>query len=219
MTEEHLCVSLVPLFNHLDVEDQQKVNALTRHRVVAKGEQVFSPEGEAQLVIVARGTLKVYQLSASGKEQLLRIVEPGGYEGENQLFGAANTASFGEALVPSEVCVLRQADFTKLLEDYPKIALKLLKINAEKSLRTEQQAQFLSMEKVEERLAAYLLDLSLVADREEITLPMKMKELAAFLGTTPETLSRKFKLLEAQHLILRDKKRITILDQDGLEDL
>ena len=146
-------------------------------------------------------------------------MEPGGYEGENQLFGAANTASFGEALVPSEVCVLRQADFTKLLEDYPKIALKLLKINAEKSLRTEQQAQFLSMEKVEERLAAYLLDLSLVADSEEITLPMKMKELAAFLGTTPETLSRKFKLLEAQHLILRDKKQITILDQDGLEDL
>lgn len=219
MTEEHLCVSLVPLFNHLDIEDQRKVNGLTRHRVVAKGEQIFSPDGEAQLVILARGALKVYQLSASGKEQLLRIVEPGGYEGENQLFGAANTASFGEALVPSEVCVLRQADFTKLLEEYPKIALKLLKINAEKSLRTEQQTQFLAMEKVEERLAAYLLDLSLVANSEAVTLPMKMKELAAFLGTTPETLSRKFKLLEAQDLIVRDKKQITILDQDGLEDL
>lgn len=219
MTEKHLCVSLVPLFNHLDIEDQRKVNGLTRHRVVAKGEQIFSPDGEAQLVILARGALKVYQLSASGKEQLLRIVEPGGYEGENQLFGAANTASFGEALVPSEVCVLRQTDFTKLLEEYPKIALKLLKINAEKSLRTEQQTQFLAMEKVEERLAAYLLDLSLVANSETITLPMKMKELAAFLGTTPETLSRKFKLLEAQGLIVRDKKQITILDQDGLEDL
>jgi len=219
MTEEHLCVSLVPLFNHLDIEDQRKVNGLTRHRVVAKGEQIFSPDGEAQLVILARGALKVYQLSASGKEQLLRIVEPGGYEGENQLFGAANTASFGEALVPSEVCVLRQTDFNKLLEEYPKIALKLLKINAEKSLRTEQQTQFLAMEKVEERLAAYLLDLSLVANSETITLPMKMKELAAFLGTTPETLSRKFKLLEAQDLIVRDKKQITILDQDGLEDL
>lgn len=219
MTEEHLCVSLVPLFNHLDIEDQRKVNGLTRHRVVAKGEQIFSPDGEAQLVILARGALKVYQLSASGKEQLLRIVEPGGYEGENQLFGAANTASFGEALVPSEVCVLRQADFTKLLEEYPKNALKLLKINAEKSLRTEQQTQFLAMEKVEERLAAYLLDLSLVANSETVTLPMKMKELAAFLGTTPETLSRKFKLLEAQDLIVREKKQITILDQDGLEDL
>lgn len=219
MTEEHLCVSLVPLFNHLDIEDQRKVNGLTRHRVVAKGEQIFSPDGEAQLVILARGALKVYQLSASGKEQLLRIVEPGGYEGENQLFGAANTASFGEALVPSEVCVLRQTDFTKLLEEYPKIALKLLKINAEKSLRTEQQTQFLAMEKVEERLAAYLLDLSLVANSGTITLPMKMKELAAFLGTTPETLSRKFKLLEAQGLIVRDKKQLTILDQDALEDL
>ena len=217
--EEHLCVSLVPLFNHLDLEDQKKVNALTHHRVLAKGEQAFSPEGEAQLVIVARGNLKVYQLSTSGKEQLLRIVEPGGYEGENQLFGAANTASFGEALVPSEVCVLRQADFTKLLEEYPKIALKLLKINAEKTLRMEQQAQFLVMEKVEERLAAYLLDLSVVAESPQITLSMKMKELAAFLGTTPETLSRKFKLLEDQSLIRRDKKQITVLDQEGLEDI
>lgn len=219
MTEEHLCVSLVPLFNHLDVEDQRKVNGLTSHRVASKGEQIFSPGRENQLVILARGALKVYQLSPSGKEQLLRIVEPGGYEGENQLFGAANTAIYVEALVPSEVCILRQTDFTKMLGEYPEIALKLLKINAEKSLRTEQQAQFLTMEKVEERLGTYLLDLSLLANSETIILPMKMKELAAFLGTTPETLSRKFKMLEARNLIVRDKKKIMILDRDAIENL
>lgn len=219
MSQEHLCVSLVPLFNHLEVADQKKIHALVKHRMVAKGEQIFTPDGEKQLVIVARGNMKVYQLSSNGKEQVLRVVEPGEYEGENQLFGVQNDALFGEALEPTEVCILRQQDFSNLLLKYPQLSLKLLEINATKMVKTEQQTQFLMMEKVEERLATYLLDLAKVADSNELVLPMKMKELALFLGTTPETLSRKLKLLESKQLISRKKRTIILLDQDGLEDL
>ncbi|MBB6631691.1 Crp/Fnr family transcriptional regulator [Clostridium algidicarnis] len=219
MTYNHLCVSLVPLFNHLNIEDQKKINELVTHHLVEKGELVFSPDEEAQLIIVARGNMKVYQLSVTGKEQLLRVVEPGGYEGENQLFGADNNTLFGEALEQTEVCVLRQSDFQKLLLKYPQITLKLLEINAEKSLKLEQQTQFLVMEKVEERLATYLINLSKVKEENCVVLPMKMKELAAFLGTTPETLSRKFKLLEKDGFIRRDKKTIIILDHNKLENI
>ncbi|MBU3206331.1 Crp/Fnr family transcriptional regulator [Clostridium algidicarnis] len=219
MTYNHLCVSLVPLFNHLNIEDQKKINELVTHHLVEKGELVFSPDEEAQLIIVARGNMKVYQLSVTGKEQLLRVVEPGGYEGENQLFGADNNTLFGEALEQTEVCVLRQSDFQKLLLKYPQITLKLLEINAEKSLKLEQQTQFLVMEKVEERLATYLINLSKVKEENCVVLPMKMKELAAFLGTTPETLSRKFKLLEKEGFIRRDKKTIIILDHNKLENI
>ncbi|MBU3204542.1 Crp/Fnr family transcriptional regulator [Clostridium algidicarnis] len=219
MTYNHLCVSLVPLFNHLNIEDQKKINELVTHHLVEKGELVFSPYEEAQLIIVARGNMKVYQLSVTGKEQLLRVVEPGGYEGENQLFGADNNTLFGEALEQTEVCVLRQSDFQKLLLKYPQITLKLLEINAEKSLKLEQQTQFLVMEKVEERLATYLINLSKVKKENCVVLPMKMKELAAFLGTTPETLSRKFKLLEKEGLIKRDKKTIIVLDHNKLENI
>ncbi|MGX7204593.1 Crp/Fnr family transcriptional regulator [Enterococcus pingfangensis] len=219
MSQEHLCVSLVPLFNHLEVADQKKIHALVKHRMVAKGEQIFTPDGEKQLVIVARGNMKVYQLSSNGKEQVLRVVEPGEYEGENQLFGVQNDALFGEALEPTEVCILRHQDFSNLLLKYPQLSLKLLEINATKMVKTEQQTQFLMMEKVEERLATYLLDLAKVADSNELVLPMKMKELALFLGTTPETLSRKLKLLESKQLISRKKRTIILLDQDGLEDL
>ena len=187
MHQEYLCVSLVPLFNHLELADQKKIHVLIKHRIVDKGEQVFTPDGEEQLVIVARGNIKVYQLSSNGKEQLLRVVAPGGYEGENQLFGVRNEVLFGEALEPTEVCILKKQDFSKLLLDYPQLSLKLLEINAAKMVKTEQQTQFLMMEKVEERLATYLLDLAKVAEANTFVLPMKMKELALFLGTTPET--------------------------------
>lgn len=219
MTQEHLCISLVPLFNHLEAADQRKIHSLMNHRVFTKGEQIFTPEGDQQLAIIARGTMKVYQLSANGKEQVLRVVEPGGYEGENQLFGVKNAVLFGEALETTEVCILKQQDFTNLLLNYPQLSLRLLEINAEKAVKTEQQTQFLMMDRVEERLATYLLDLAKVAGTDEFTLPMKMKELALFLGTTPETLSRKFKGFEKQHLISRKQRAIVLLDTDGLEDL
>ncbi|MCU7357863.1 Crp/Fnr family transcriptional regulator [Enterococcus dispar] len=219
MAQNHLCVTLVPLFNHLDEEDQHKINQLVQHHIFQKGEQVITPDGQAQLVIVARGNLKVYQLSAAGREQLLRVIEPGGYEGENLLFGATNHNLFSEALQKTEVCILKQRDFKQLLLDYPELSLKLLEINAEKMTKVEQQSQFLTIEKIEERLSIYLLDLSKVAQCNQVTIPMKMKELAAFLGTTPETLSRKFKLLEKMQLILRTGYHVELLDKAGLEEL
>lgn len=219
MAHDHLCVTLVPLFNHLDLADQEKINQLVNHQVYEKGAQILTPDGDPRLVIVARGNMKLYQLSASGREQLLRVVEPGEYEGENVLFGARNDNLFGEALQRTEVCVLRQQDFQDLLLRYPQISLKLLEINANKMTGVEQQTQFLLMERVEERLARYLLDLTKAAGVAEVQIPMKMKELAAYLGTTPETLSRKLKLLEEEGLIRRKGHQLEIVDEDGLEDI
>ncbi|MBP3039351.1 winged helix-turn-helix domain-containing protein [Bacillaceae bacterium Marseille-Q3522] len=85
--------------------------------------------------------------------------------------------------------------------------------------KVEQQTQFLMMEKVEERLATYLLDLYKVTESEHVKIPMKMKELAALLGTTPETLSRKIKLLEEKGLIERQSSNVTLVDVEGLEDI
>ena len=135
MAKDHMCVSLVPLFNHLDETDQRVIHMLVTHHIKEKGELIFTPTSDDQLVIVARGSLKVYQLSANGKEQVLRVIEPGGYEGEKQLFGVRNELLFGEALEKTEVCVLKQRDFTQLLLDYPQLSLKLLEINAQKMLK------------------------------------------------------------------------------------
>jgi len=75
------------------------------------------------------------------------------------------------------------------------------------------------MERIEERLATYLLDLAKATESSQVKIPMKMKELAGFLGTTPETLSRKLKSLEKDRLIKRDKQMIQILDSEKLEEI
>lgn len=216
--DKHLCVSLVPLFNQLEQQDLEKINAYAKVSHFQKGDIIFQP-GDAELYILANGYMKVYQLSNNGKEQLLRVVEPGSYEGESQLFGVTNDTLFGEALGKVDVCTISQRDFNHILTEHPQLTRKLLEINMKKVLQLEQQAQFLSMEKVEERLVTYLLDLKIAENSSTVTLPMSMKDLATFLGTTPETLSRKLKFLEAQGYIERKGRKIKIIDASALANI
>lgn len=148
---DHLCVTVVPLFNHLSLEEQRLINQVAFNKVFEKGEQIITPDSEDCLAIVARGSMKVYQLSSNGKEQLLRIVEPGGYEGENRLFGANSHHLFAEALQQTDICMIRRTDFQALLQQFPQLSLKLLRFSAQKMTILEQQSQFLMMERVEER--------------------------------------------------------------------
>ena len=102
------------------------------------------------------------------------------------------------------------------------IQLLLFRILTEFSerLRTnqERQAARVATERVETRIALYLAEC--VKDQGNsmtIVLPMSRKDLASYLGTTPETISRKLTDLEAQGFILQmSGRKIKILDLDGL---
>ena len=192
--KEHHCTSIVPLFNHLSEEEQDKIESLVIHCHFNKGETVWQPGDEPLLIIVASGSMKVYMIAGNGREQLLRLLTPGSYEGANALLGARAQDLFIDTLEATDACLLRKSDFTALLEKTPKLALKLLEINAQRMADTENQTRFLMMERVETRLSAYL-------------------------GTTPETLSRKLHLLEETNLISRKGKKIHIADRDGLKQM
>ena len=218
--KEHHCTSIVPLFNHLSEEEQDKIESLVIHRHFNKGETVWQPGDDPLLIIVASGSMKVYMIAGNGREQLLRLLTPGSYEGSNALLGARAQDLFIDTLEATDACLLRKSNFTALLEKTPKLALKLLEINAQRMADTENQTCFLMMERVETRLSAYLLSLSLLSGgAADLEIPMKMKDLSAYLGTTPETLSRKLHLLEETNLISRKGKKIHITDREELKQM
>ena len=215
---DHHCIQLVPLFFDLSPDELAQVEEIVQHKKVKKGETVIQPSAEPLLTIVAKGSLKIYQISSTGKEQLLRVIEPGGYEGEKSIFGLINKNLFGEALSDSTICFVRKSDFTELLLAKPQLSLRLLEMNAVKQNETEQQAKFLMMESVEMRLANYLLDLAKITDGSYVQIAMTLKDLSAFIGTTPETISRKLRLLEEKGLVEHYGKSFKILDYERLED-
>jgi len=63
----HVCAENVPIFNHLSHENLEKISGIMQHRCYAKGEIIYSPNKSCGLFILAKGRIKVYQLSGFGK--------------------------------------------------------------------------------------------------------------------------------------------------------
>ncbi|KGH33616.1 Crp/Fnr family transcriptional regulator [Lactococcus cremoris] len=206
------CVHHVNLFNHLTQEEQNKIYFLLHHKSFLKGEIIFSPDSEEQLSIISSGRMKIYNLKRNGKEQLIRIIEEGDCEGESSLFDTDNKTLYGEALTKTEVCILYKSDFKKLIEKNPAISYKLLYLSFEKIKKLEKQAYLLSFNKIEDRLALYLINLfkSTGILDEIIILDLPLKEIANYIGTSSEVLSRQFKAFEMQGWIVRTGKKIII---------
>jgi CRP/FNR family transcriptional regulator, anaerobic regulatory protein len=213
------CVAQVPIFNHLEKEFLDEIMTMTRPFSFEKGEHLYhAGDNSNSLYIVNKGRIRIYRLSESGKEQLVRILNPGEYTGELALFKESVHESYAEAMLHTSICMIKREDLQELIEKHPTIALKLLSEFSNRLEESEKQATRFSTETVETRIAIFLLE-SLDPDSQSnmITLPMSKKDLASYLGTTPETISRKLAEFEEKGLIKQNPQRkIELLDVDGL---
>lgn len=213
-----LCVSRVPIFNHLPDDALAVIAGKADMRSYERGQFIHrAGDLSDKLFIVHKGKVKVYRLSDTGKEQLVRILEPGDFAGELALFSATNQDSYAETMQKSEICTIYQADVRELLLQYPDISLYVL---AELSRRldiSEKQTAAIAIESINARLAQYLATQSEQANSPSFTLPMSRRYLASFLGTTPETVSRRLgEFEEAGWISQTGQRQITILDLDAL---
>ena len=126
--EEHsTCVSRVPIFNHLENDQMDEITKAIQSDTYKKGEIIYRAGEESDsLYIVKSGRVKIYRLSESGKEQLVRFLSAGDFTGELALFSDSVHESFAEAVENTEVCLIRRRDLHTFLMKYPSISLKIL---------------------------------------------------------------------------------------------
>lgn len=212
------CISIVPIFNHLTAEEMQEIVKTTKSATYPRGNTIYSAgESSEGLYIVHKGRVKIYRLSESGKEQLVRILEPGDFTGELSLFSASIHDAYAEAMASTELCIMDRQDFQQFLMKYPQISLKVLTEFSSRLAKIEKQAASIAMESVDTRIAMYLADLVEEANHNVIHLPMSRKDIASHLGTSPETISRKLTEFEDVGWIHQmTQKKIEVLDLDAL---
>ncbi|HLQ70330.1 MAG TPA: Crp/Fnr family transcriptional regulator [Bacillota bacterium] len=216
-----LCVSKVPFFNQLPEKDLLKIVGLSTHKTYQKGEVIYR-EGEPleYLYIVHQGRVKVYYLFSSGKEQLIRVLEPGEFMGELALFADKELDSYADAMEKTEICMIHRSDMQQLMLQHPTIAIKILEQFSNRIDETERLVGELSAKDVETRIAGYLLKLVKEKNRRTIVLPMSKKDLASYLGTTQETISRRLSNFQMNHVIeQKGHRHIEIIDEEALEDI
>src|SRR5699024_238363 len=148
------CVSLVPIFNHLETEQMDEVMRKIERQTFTKGEFIYrAGEKSDSLYIVHTGQVKLYRLSESGKEQMLRVLRPGDFTGELALFQTSSQAAYAEALVDTEVCSMSRDTLQSLLAEYPEISWKILQELSQRLNQSEKQTTDVATEKVETRIA------------------------------------------------------------------
>ncbi|GKU83563.1 Crp/Fnr family transcriptional regulator [Niallia sp. NCCP-28] len=219
LCSHHSCVSLVPIFNHLEEKHRKEITDTVQSVSYTKGDIIYQAGDHSDsLYIVSSGKIRIYRLSESGKEQLIRILYPGDFTGELALFNETTQEAYAEAMADTHICMMKRSDLQSLIIKYPAISFPLLAEFASRLEKSEKQAASFATEKVEKRIALYLTEC--IDDSEptkEFMLPMSKKDLASYLGTTPETISRKLTELEQQGYIeQKSAKRIKVLDIKGL---
>ncbi|NYT76083.1 Crp/Fnr family transcriptional regulator [Alcaligenaceae bacterium] len=213
-----LCVSLVPIFNHLPHNELVNIAAKAAMRTVGRNEFIHrAGEHSNQLYIVHQGKVKVYRLSEDGKEQLVRILQPGDFTGELALFSPGQHDSYAEATEDARVCIISRDDLSALMLEHPEIGMHLLSELAQRLGSSEKQTAAIATESINARIVLYLASLSEQAKSRDIRLPMSRKDLASYLGTSPETISRRLKEFEDEGWIVQTGQRgIRIHDLDAL---
>lgn len=215
------CVRRVPIFARLTPSQQDAVAAFA-HSVDVRQGALLHRAGEASraLFVVHRGQLKVTHVAASGHQRVLRVAGPGDVVGEHAFLTGEPPDYEVEALTPARVCAFAAADLSGLVSQYPAIAAGMLRTLSQRLQDAERRLTQTSVD-VPARLAAFLLDLPSTVNggRVAVVLPWPKKDVASYLGTTPESLSRALDRLQKKGAIRVDGAAVDLVDTDALEAL
>lgn len=188
-------------------------------RVYEAGEIIFL-EGEPAtgLYFLQFGWVKVVKSNPSGREQVLRFMEPGDTFNEVGVFANQPNPATAIALEPAGIWLLPHQTLARTLRQNPDFAQYALAKMAERVLHLVTLVADLSLRPVTGRLARLLTEDAVdgVLQRPRW---YTQTELAARLGTVPDVVQRALRQLENDGLIKVERQQIRILDAPALAEI
>ena len=208
----------VSIFWDLDKDDLGHI----ANKMVAKhfenGNYIFLEDSEGeQCFFVLEGSVKVTRLSKDGREVILAMLNEGDFFGEMSLLDGESRSANVIALEKTKVLTLDRNDFIAVVNDYPQIAVQLLKELARRLRKSDRQIASLSLSDAEKRIALCIIrfaDEQGVIQNGKVSIPKTpiQQDIANMAGTSRETVSRALGLLEKEDLIERNGRELIILD-------
>lgn len=187
------------------------------------GEVIFR-EGDtaASAVVIFGGLVKIHKRGRDADELILSLCGPGDLLGELVAVEGATRSADVVALGDVEATVVPVADLRALLARYPRLALVLLEVVLRRlRLADQRRLEFASAESLP-RVTSRLLEL---VERFGVTgpdgtlavdMPISQDELASWAAASRESTARALRTLRELGLIETHRKRVVILDVDGL---
>ena len=208
----------------LSQKDVERIaNIVDQRKSLRKGEYLYRQGDVFRGVLALKsGTAKLVLTDHGGNEFVTGYLLPGELLGFD---GLANDRHHYSALAlePVEFCEMPADELDSLCRAVPTLPRELFR-HAGRSLNLETDRFVLSQRTAEERVAAFVLDISDRLSRrgfsgQEIKLGLTRHETGNYLGLALETVSRVLNNLEEMGVVAVKAKHISILDKDRLRGL
>ena len=207
----------------LGAHDLERLEGIVnRKRPLKRGDYLYRTGSPLQsLYAVRTGFLKSSVLHDDGREQVAGFHMMGDLLGMDAI-GSGKHVCDAVALEDSDTCEIPFGELEQLSRDIPTLQHHFHRIMSREITRDYGVMLLLGSMHAEERLAAFLLNLSqrFAARGYSSTcfnLRMTREEIGSYLGLKLETVSRAFSRFQGEGLISVQQKHVRILDVDGLK--
>lgn len=210
-------------FCQLSAPALKDFNAVKSPATYPAGALLFLEKQDPRGVFVlCGGEVKLSISSSAGKRLILKIAKPGEILGLMATMSGTPYEVTAETLHPCQVAFLRRVEFLRFVAKHPEAyqgvvkQLSTLYNGACEQLRTVGLSA-----SAPEKLARLLLDWSPdMKDAKQGTcakLPLTHEEIAEFIGTTRETVTRTLGEFKSRHLVALEGSTLMISDRPALE--
>lgn len=196
----------------------QENNAAAKQQFqLKKNEVLYFPQNTFRnLYAIQQGNLKTYHIDADGNELIKGFYFKGDILGFETIYSGHYLLS-AVALTPTVVCEIPYDNFLELLQLNPSLQKYVLYLMSQQL----NAGFYLSSVTAEQRLAAFLIDISLRLEPLDTPLsyllPMSRQDMGNYLRLTAETVSRILSQFKKNKIIMIDNKKIQILRLEQLK--
>jgi CRP/FNR family transcriptional regulator len=189
---------------------------------VLRGRELFhGGEAFTALYAVRCGFFKTCVTTADGREQVTGFQMAGEIMGMDGIMDAHHSCS-AIALEDAEVCVMPYDRMQELVREVGALQTQVHRIMSREIVREHSVMLLLGSMRAEERVAAFLLNLSQRMkargfSRTEFILRMTRADIGSYLGLKLETVSRTFSKLQDEGVLDVSWRHLRIVDMAALE--
>jgi len=206
------------LFEGLTPAQAERLERRAQMRTFGRRCLVYLPNEPGQSVLIlARGRVKIKDVTPDGKETILAFIDEGELFGELALLDDERRSEYAEAVVDSQVLALPRDELLWLMGQRPDVALSVTKLVGLRRRRIENRLRNVLFLSSRERLVRLLQELVEShgirrGNHCELGLPLSHQELASLIGVTRETVTVILGELQRDGLVQVRRCRITVLD-------
>ena len=205
---------------------QIELGRLSRTRIVDAGETILTEHGEESLVgNVIAGVMRITKTLPDGRQQIIGLIYPGEFFG--RLYSETTEFAY-EAATDVEICVMERHAFEGVVARHPELEHELLLTALNELAFARERSLLLGCQNTLERVASYLLVMlerrqqllgraALETHRQVAVSAISRRDLAGYLGTTIETISRHVHFLSRRGVIrIINASQFVVLDRGEL---